>query len=291
MLLSVIEFFRSSSLRSSAVGRKRNHCRVPEGSRKSGASIAGIETLEPRHTFSVSPVGFDSVPGSTSTSYSIAVGGARANAVNFLGDHDWYRVTLTAGTRYQFNMNATVNSSVRAMDDPFLRLRSGSGTVLASDDDSGGGNNSQISFTATSSGTYFLDAGAYNNACTGCYTVTVRSLGSPDDYAANTSELATVSEGGSRTGVIESSGDHDWFNVLLIAGRNYRFDLTRGSLSDPYLSLRNGSGTLLVSNDDGGGDYNSRINYRPTTTGFFYLDASGFGSSTGSYTLRVTRTS
>ena len=290
MVTSLVGFFRSVCLRSPTTGRKRNHRRGPAGSRNSGASGTGIETLEPRHTFSVTPVGLDAVPGNTSSLYSIAIGGSQAHAVNFLGDHDWYRVTLTAGTRYQFNLNATNNApSVPAMNDPFLRLRNGWGAELASDDDSGGGTDSRIIFTATSSGMYFLDAGAFSNACTGGYTLTTAALGT-DDYASSTSTLGSVAVGGAVTGVINSSGDHDWFRVYLTAGRSYRFDLTRGSLADPYLGLRDSAGTLLADDDDSGGNNNSRINYRPSTSGWFYLDASGYGSRTGSYTLRVTRT-
>jgi hypothetical protein len=298
MFLSFVDFCRSACLRSPSAGRGLNLRRRAAGERKPKPSIAVIEALEPRLALSASAstrsIGFvDQVPGNTSTSISISVGGSQANAVNHRGDHDWYRITLTAGTRYQFNLNATANGGglIAALGDPFLSLRNRSGAELASNDDGGGGANSQITFTATSSGTYYLDAGAYRNASTGGYTLATRSLGSADDYAASTSTSGSVAVNGSSvTGTVNSSGDSDWFRVYLSAGRTYRFDLTRGSLSDPYLRLRNGFGTQLAFDDDSGGNNNSRITYRPSSSGWFYLDASGFRSNTGSYNLRVTRT-
>ena len=258
------------------------------------SGVAGMETLEPRYALAgqavVQRLFVDVVPGNATTTETIAIGGARANAVNTLGDHDWYRVSLVAGTRYQFNLNATTNViGTPALGDPYLYLRFSSGYIVDSDDDSGGSQNSKITFTATSSGTYFLDAGAYLNSSTGGYTLYARSLGTVDDYAGNASTIGSVSVGGSTTGVINTSGDSDWFRVYLTGGRTYRFDLTRNTLSDPYLRLRNGFGTVLTFNDDSGGTPDSRISYRPTTSGWYYLDAQDYGSNTGSYTLRATR--
>ncbi|MEB3311081.1 MAG: PPC domain-containing protein, partial [Snowella sp.] len=105
-----------------------------------------------------------------------------------------------------------------------------------------------------------------------------------DDYAGNSSTTGTVSIGGSTNGVINFGGDTDWFRVNLVAGTTYQFRNNRTSLADPFLSLRNSSGTLLASNDDGGGNLNSLITYRATYTGLHFLDARAFGSSmTGTY--------
>ncbi len=94
----------------------------------------------------------------------------------------------------------------------------------------------------------------------------------------------TITVGGSRTGYINTSGDHDWFAITLAPG-SYAFTLTATSGGvDPYLYLRNSSGALLASNDDSGG-LNSRIVFQVTTAGTYYLDAGAFGTTTGGYTL------
>src|SRR5689334_15101454 len=90
---------------------------------------------------------------------------------------------------------------------------------------------------------------------------------------------------GTSTGSINFSGDHDWFRVSLRAGELYQFQNNRTSGVDPTLAIRNSAGTQLASNDDGGGNLNSLLTFRPATSGTYFLDAGGFGTSTGSYSL------
>ena len=111
-----------------------------------------------------------------------------------------------------------------------------------------------------------------------------------DDYSSNTGTSGRLSIGGSRTGNIETTGDHDWFKVTLTAGHEYQFDLegsptAGGTLSDPILRLRNSSGSLISTNDDGGTGLNSQISYTATTSGTYYLDAYAYTSNTGTYTV------
>lgn len=255
---------------------------------------SGIESLEHRIALStagaVRPLnyGIDVVPANTNSFEVITVGGSRANAVNFNGDRDWYRVSLVAGRSYRFNLDASVNlPGMPALGDPLLRLRNSSGHELASNDDANGTRNSQIAFRATSSGLHFLDAGAYRSGFGG-YTLRATDVTPVDDFTATTATTGNVAVNGSISGVVNFAGDRDWIRVYLVAGRNYRFELDGNSLGDPTLRLRNGSGRELAFNDDASGfGRNSRISYRPSTSGFFFLDAGGYGSGVGSYTLRV----
>ena len=73
------------------------------------------------------------------------------------------------------------------------------------------------------------------------------------DLPANTSTTGEVDVGGSVTGNIDANGDDDWFRVELEAGGTYQFDLegeptSRGTLSDPFLWLYDGSGNLIANN-------------------------------------------
>ena len=99
----------------------------------------------------------------------INIGGSYIESIATAGDHDWYRVTLQAGISYQIEQVKQGSSSI----DSYLRLRSATGSQLAYDDDSGGNFNSKLMFTPTSSGTYYLDAGGYNNTSTGLYAISV----------------------------------------------------------------------------------------------------------------------
>jgi hypothetical protein len=76
-------------------------------------------------------------------------------------------------------------------------------------------------------------------------------------------------------------------------GQQVAFLLSSGAF-DTYLYLKNPAGTVIASNDDGGGGTNSRI---PAASGVFTLPAGSAGtyvievtsysaSSTGAYTLQ-----
>lgn len=115
------------------------------------------------------------------------------------------------------------------------------------------------------------------------------------DIAGNSSTTSTIAIGSSISSVIETSNDHDWFRIELVAGQTITITL-RGSgttpLADPYLRLRDASGNLLRENDDSGGSLNSTINFTATTSGTYYIDAGAWAdsagvTSTGTYTLQV----
>ena len=120
-------------------------------------------------------------PQSTSTPYTLLVG-QTAQGTLAVGDSDWYRVNLVAGHTYTFAEVGTGNASAN-LRDPFMYLRDSSGTILAGQsnpanpnldtDDAGPGTNSAITFTATYTGSYYIDAGSYNLSLAGQYGLSV----------------------------------------------------------------------------------------------------------------------
>ncbi len=96
----------------------------------------------------------------TATAYTLQSGQTAQGTLNFGGDHDWYRVDMTAGLAYTFAMVGTGTDNVR---DTYLQLYDSSGgSILASNDDSLQGLNSIFTYTPTLSGTYYLDAAAFD---------------------------------------------------------------------------------------------------------------------------------
>lgn len=69
----------------------------------------------------------DAAAGSA-TAYTLSVGQTAQGALGSNGDHDWYRVTLTAGQTYTFAMTGTGTNNVR---DPYLRLYDSSSQIVA----------------------------------------------------------------------------------------------------------------------------------------------------------------
>jgi len=104
------------------------------------------------------------------TTYTLAAAQTALGTLGSLGDHDWYRVTLTAGQTYTFAMTGIGTNNVV---DPYLRLYNSSSTLVAENDDALPGNNSVFTYTATATGTYYVDAAAWNNSGTGQYGISV----------------------------------------------------------------------------------------------------------------------
>lgn len=112
-----------------------------------------------------------------------------------------------------------------------------------------------------------------------------------DSISDTTAPLGSLSIGGSIKGKVEAAGDRDVFAVTLTAGQSYTFDLASdGGRFDPYLTLRNANGSALAVNDDFGGALNSKISFTARESGTYYVEARGYSSSTGGYTLTATGT-
>ena len=103
----------------------------------------------------------------------------------------------------------------------------------------------------------------------------------PDDYSSTTQTTGAVAVGGSATGEIETRSDRDWFAVTLEAGRIYRIDLEGsdsrgGTLYNPYLrGIYNADGVRFAgtTDDDGGADRNSRVEFRAEENATYYVAA------------------
>ncbi|TAN50600.1 MAG: hypothetical protein EPN21_08540 [Methylococcaceae bacterium] len=120
----------------------------------------------------------------------ISVGNSvSGNAVIIAGDHDWFRVSLTAGTQYRFEL-AGNDTSDGTLGDPELSLRNAAGTLLVTDDDAGTDHNALIEYAATSSGTYYLDAYEHGDNATGSYTLSAALGNHPPSGAVTIDGLA-----------------------------------------------------------------------------------------------------
>ena len=109
------------------------------------------------------------IAGNSSTTSTISVGGTVTSTLETLGDHDWFRITLTAG------QSITVFVDGTTLEDPYLYIRNSAGSLLYENDDinSGIDRDSRVSFTANSTGTYYIDVGAWDENYTGDYQVSV----------------------------------------------------------------------------------------------------------------------
>ncbi|MGE3143099.1 MAG: PPC domain-containing protein, partial [Hyphomonadaceae bacterium] len=95
-----------------------------------------------------------------------------------------------------------------------------------------------------------------------------------------------------RTSQINPAGDSDWFRFDAVEGRSYRIFVDpaegEGALADPKLTLYDGDGNQIATDDNGGKGKGARIAFIPTHSGSFIAAASAASATeSGRYTLRV----
>ena len=69
---------------------------------------------------------------------------------------------MEAGATYQIDLRGSP-SSLGTLSDPLVRVIDANGTTLVQDDDSGTGLESKLEYTAASSGTIYIEAGAFSH--------------------------------------------------------------------------------------------------------------------------------
>jgi serralysin len=114
----------------------------------------------------------NTVPGTPTTTMSVGdefLGGLT------LGDRDLVVVTLVAGQAYQIDLSGTGTSPVQ---DTYLRVLDSAGNVVGLNDDAVG-LNSQLLFTPSVGGTYYLSAGAFNDNYAGTYRLAIAEFTPP----------------------------------------------------------------------------------------------------------------
>ncbi|MCA8932948.1 MAG: PPC domain-containing protein [Rhodospirillaceae bacterium] len=233
-------------------------------------------------------------------------------------DHDWFRADLQAGITYTIDLEGQPTNR-GSLGDPLLTLFDGSGNQVGRNDDGGEGFNSRLTFTPTTSGTYFIDAGSFGSSA-GTYTLTVSpaqtgqlqpvqpvqptqpivaetpALPQPggDDFGNAPGATGQISVGSSAIGNLETDGDVDWFAVTLDGGTAYTVDVEGrrtggGSLGDPLVRIFDTVGAEVAMDDDSGEGLNPRATFTTGAGGTYYIGVEAFGSGTGDYTVRISR--
>ncbi|MCU0881317.1 MAG: PPC domain-containing protein [Hyphomonadaceae bacterium] len=205
-----------------------------------------------------------------------------------------YEVSLAEGQTVTVRVNRIAEDSPL---DPYLLI--GTGTPgnfvkLAEDDDSGSGLNARLHFTAPSAGTYLILASSFGQVAEADFRLEVQpySAGAVaatplvPGTAVNGQLLAT-----SRITLSDDDGSPgQLFRLRAEAGSIHVIDARSGDF-DTMLTLSNRAdfGTELASDDDGGTGTNSRLAFRATEAGDYYILLTSFegGDTTGAFTIEV----
>lgn len=190
---------------------------------------------------------------------------------------------------YAGTANETVTIAMVATSrglDPYLELRDGRGTLLASDDDSGGNGNSLITYRLPATGAYTIVARDYNNTGSGSFSLRLDSSaaggGGAIPITANTWVAGRIASKGQRVRYTFSGNSGEIVSIAMRA--------TSPGL-DPWLDLIDPRGTVVASDDDGLGGSNSLISrYRLLQTGqYIFVARACNDASTGSFEVRLER--
>ena len=128
-------------------------------------------------------------PADNTTSGRVEVGASATGNIASTSDKDWFRVDLEAGKTYQIDLEGSPTGR-GSLGDPFLQIFDASGSnKLAEDDDISTANlNSQLVFTPTAAGAYYLVVETAAPT-TGTYTLSVREITQPPSCTLNTGDL------------------------------------------------------------------------------------------------------
>jgi hypothetical protein len=214
------------------------------------------------------------------------------------GGADVYALTLTAGVTYSFDYRSAAASGIV---DPFLAIINGAfTTILASDDDGGNGIGSQITFTPTATGTYYLYATTWDawflgtNTDLGNYTLSSWSLNTAHDAPGTLASTATLSVGTNYAN-LDAAGDVDVYTFQVAAGQVYSFSYSGGVGAESdwgfpntpgesigYLEVVDAAGNVVSD----AANYDTSLAFVTNTAGTYYLRVSGYEADmTGGYTI------
>ena len=130
----------------------------------------------------------DDFDSNTNTSGKLDINSSIDGELESAGDRDWFAIDLTAGRRYQVDLDGI------SLHDPVLYLRNGSSDLIDfNDDKSLFSLNSQIIFDVNSSDTYYLDVGSYDDAHAGRYTLKASELNATNPSFSSTDGYGHVS--------------------------------------------------------------------------------------------------
>ncbi|MCG5242041.1 hypothetical protein ACIU1J_13075 [Azospirillum doebereinerae] len=199
-------------------------------------------------------------------------------------DVDWFRTSMVQGTTYTLS----VRFATTGLHD--FALVDGSGNTLASDRDKDGDGVYTVSYRPTVSGSYYAAVSGFD---VGLYTLTASNDGATTTLPTTTpfgdlpddpSTPGRLTVNGIVNGLIDRSGDKDWYAITLNAGVMYRFEAP----SQDNLGIKvysDGNTVLPHTNVDLFTGKNAII-VTPTTTATYYVEVSGGSSANLPYTLR-----
>ncbi len=222
-----------------------------------------------------------------------------AGTIEVSGDVDWLAVQLEAGKNYLVIQSGNPSNYLYSGQVSSANLQGiydSTGVRVANPADYDP-YDSLITFQASSSGTYYIAAGARTGG-EGSYRVTVARL-PDDDYSADTSTSGSLAVDGTATGTIGTFSDVDWFAVTLTAGKTYVFAMIPETTQHSLLGHEYSSNVVLGALYDSSGSQVApasasgkyHLAYSPASSGTYYIaakhDERAYYKKLGPYTVSL----
>ena len=242
--------------------------------------VEGEDTTN--YTLNVSEVENNDVADNTSTTAQIQ-NNTYSGKIDTYNDVDWIKVDVKAGETYQVDVTSDdIDTIIEGIYD-----NNGNYIDNTYNDDANGTLNSETTFAASTTGTYYIAVSGYD---TGDYTVNVKDIALTDAEANNINTNATVTVGQYYQGKVDYAYDEDWIKVSLDANKTYEIDLNGVSLDDTVINgIYDSTGKYIngTFNDDTDFSLNSSVTFTANTSGDYYISVGGFADDTGTYQLNV----
>jgi hypothetical protein len=246
----------------------------------------------------------DDYASTTATTGRLDIGGAAVKGTLDAGggDHDWFAVSLVAGTGYLFTLKGSSDLGgtlwVGYDGEGGLKLFNAAGNEMPqiTAAESYTSNAPTLPFVAPATGTYYLDVGAVSHygAKGGTYQVQAQ-LAVADEAGDDGAHATAMQLDTTISGRVPLRTDKDVYKISLVAGTSYILHRDGGgglhwnTGLDTTLTDANGSTVYAKTSWLGGSDYKF---FTIATSGDYYLTTSvPYASSSpgeGNYTLKLT---
>jgi hypothetical protein len=200
-----------------------------------------------------------------------------------------YSVNMKANQTYVIDLES------KAFDS-FLHVLDSTLQSVAADDDSGGNLNARVTFRPMNTGTYHVLATSLDGR-EGAFALRIRAQDPLKETKLRLTKAVDIGgDGLAIDGKLDNKGDSrspvqptnacKVFSVNMKANQTYVIDL-QSKAFDSFLHVLDSNLQSVAADDDGGGNLNARVTFRPMNSGIYHLLATSLDGHEGAFALRV----